>query len=158
MLMLVSVHVTSFLFLVWFNNSALTMDFYQSYTLLLQSPVLMRSWSRTSVFILCILFSTQMFYPSSTATFCIHQGISPYNTRLFKSINQTGQVEYNLRLASSATSGRLQPHQEGEGGEQVILPRGPQAFKGPHEAFIFMIFTFLNCIFTLFIFPSLSIA
>jgi len=35
MLMLLSVHVTSVLFLVRFNNFALTMDFYWSYTLLL---------------------------------------------------------------------------------------------------------------------------
>jgi len=33
MLMLLSVHVTSVLFLVWFNNFALTMGFYWSYTL-----------------------------------------------------------------------------------------------------------------------------
>ena len=33
--MLLSVHVTSVLFLVWLNNFALTMDFYWSYTLLL---------------------------------------------------------------------------------------------------------------------------
>ena len=44
MLMLLSVHVTSVLFLVRFNNFTLTMGFYWSYTLLLQSPVLMRSW------------------------------------------------------------------------------------------------------------------
>ena len=51
-------------------------------------------------------------------------------------------------------------------GEQGILPRGsqtfkppppPQAFKGPHEAFVLMIFTFMGCIFTLFLtFPALS--
>jgi len=35
MLMLLSVHVTSVLFLVQFNNFALTMGFYWSYTLLL---------------------------------------------------------------------------------------------------------------------------
>ena len=34
MLMLLSMHVTSVLFLVWFNNFALTMGFYWSYTLL----------------------------------------------------------------------------------------------------------------------------
>ena len=38
--MLLSVHVTSVLFLVWFT---LTMGFYWSYTLLLQLPVLMCS-------------------------------------------------------------------------------------------------------------------
>jgi len=37
-------HTTSILFLVRFNNSALTMAFYWSYTLLLKSPVLIRSW------------------------------------------------------------------------------------------------------------------
>ena len=41
---MLSVHVTSVLFLVWFNNFALNMGFYWSYTLLLKSPVLMRSW------------------------------------------------------------------------------------------------------------------
>ena len=40
-LMLLSVHVTSVVFLVWFNNFALTTGFY--YTLLLKLPVLMRS-------------------------------------------------------------------------------------------------------------------
>ena len=44
--MLLSVHVTSVLFLVQFNNFALTTSFYWSYTLLLKSPVLMRSWSK----------------------------------------------------------------------------------------------------------------
>ena len=40
--MLLSVHVTSVLFLVWFNNYfALTTGFYWSCTLLLKSPVLM---------------------------------------------------------------------------------------------------------------------
>ena len=34
-------HMTSVLFLVRFNNFALTMGFYWSYTLLLQLPVLM---------------------------------------------------------------------------------------------------------------------
>ena len=44
LLMLLSVHVTSVLFLVQFNNlPGLHMDFYWSYTLLLKSPVLMRS-------------------------------------------------------------------------------------------------------------------
>ena len=43
MLMLPSVHVTRVLFIVLAGNSALTMGFYWSYTLLLQSPVLMRS-------------------------------------------------------------------------------------------------------------------
>jgi len=43
LLMLLSAHVISVLFLVWFNNSALTMSFYWSYTLLVKSPVLMRS-------------------------------------------------------------------------------------------------------------------
>ena len=36
-------------------------------------------------------------------------------------------------------------------GEQGILPRGSQTFKGPHEAFILMIFTFMGCIFMLFL-------
>ena len=40
MLMLLSVHMTSVLFLVWFNNFTLTMGFYWSYTFLLQSPFL----------------------------------------------------------------------------------------------------------------------
>ena len=40
MLMLLSVHVKSVLFLVQFNNFALTMDFYWSYTLLLKLPFL----------------------------------------------------------------------------------------------------------------------
>ena len=43
-LMLLSVHVTSVLFLVWLNNFALTTGFYWSYMLLLKLPVLMRSW------------------------------------------------------------------------------------------------------------------
>jgi len=34
-LLILSMHVTSVLFLVWFDNFALTMDFYWSYTLLL---------------------------------------------------------------------------------------------------------------------------
>ena len=34
--MLLSVHMTSVLFLVWFNNFALTMGLYWSYTLLLK--------------------------------------------------------------------------------------------------------------------------
>ena len=38
-----SVHMTSVLILVWFNNFALTMGFYWSYTLLLKLPVLVRS-------------------------------------------------------------------------------------------------------------------
>ena len=43
MLKLLSVHVTSVLFLVLVGNFALIMGFYWSYMLLLQSPVLMRS-------------------------------------------------------------------------------------------------------------------
>ena len=46
LLALVSVHVTSVLFLVWFNNFAPTMGFYWSYTLLLKSLILMHSWYR----------------------------------------------------------------------------------------------------------------
>ena len=42
--MLLSTHVTSVLFLVRFNNFALTTGFYWSYTLLLKSPVLNCSW------------------------------------------------------------------------------------------------------------------
>ena len=42
--------------------------------------------------------------------------------------------------------------------EQGILLRGPLTFKGPYEAFIFMIFTFLSYIFMLFFFFPLSIA
>ena len=38
--MLLSAHVISVLFLVQFDNFALTMGFYWSYTLLLKSPVL----------------------------------------------------------------------------------------------------------------------
>ena len=44
LLMLLSTHVTSVLFLVQFNNFVLTMGFFWSYTLLLKSPVLMCSW------------------------------------------------------------------------------------------------------------------
>ena len=40
-------------------------------------------------------------------------------------------------------------------GGGVVLPRGLQTFKGPHEAFIFMVFDF---IFTLFLILSLPIA
>jgi len=43
--MLLSVHVTSVLFLVWFNNFVLITGFYWSYTLLLKSPILKRSWT-----------------------------------------------------------------------------------------------------------------
>ena len=43
--MLLSGHVTSVLFLVWFNNFALTTGFYWSYTLLLKSPILKSSWT-----------------------------------------------------------------------------------------------------------------
>ena len=32
---------------------------------------------------------------------------------------------------------------EREGGEQGILPWGPQTFRGNHEAFIFMTFSYL---------------
>jgi len=49
----------------------------------------------------------------------------------------------------------IQAHREGG---QGILSRAPQTFKGPHVAFIFMIFTFLGYVFTLFPFLSLSIA
>ena len=45
MLMLLSMHVTSVLFLVRFKYFTLTMGFYWSYTLLLQWPILLRSWS-----------------------------------------------------------------------------------------------------------------
>ena len=45
LLMLLSVHVTSVLFLVLFNNFALITGFYWSYTLLLKSPILKRSWT-----------------------------------------------------------------------------------------------------------------
>ena len=45
MLMFLSVHVTRVLFLVLVGNFTLTMGFYWSYTLLLKSPVLMRSCS-----------------------------------------------------------------------------------------------------------------
>jgi len=46
------------------------------------------------------------------------------------------------------------PTERGE--KQGILSRGPQTFKGSHEAFIFMIFTVIGCIFTLFPYLSLS--
>ena len=54
MLMLLSVHVTSVLFLVRFNNFALTVGFYWSYALLLQSPVLMRSCRQRRAMHTCI--------------------------------------------------------------------------------------------------------
>ena len=41
--MLLSAHVISVLFLVQFNNFALTTGFYWNYTLLLKLPVLMHS-------------------------------------------------------------------------------------------------------------------
>ena len=41
--MLLSTHVTNVLFLVQFNNFAMNMDFYWSYTLLLKLLVLMHS-------------------------------------------------------------------------------------------------------------------
>ena len=44
-----------------------------------------------------------------------------------------------------------QAHREG-GGEQGILPWGLQTFKGPHEAFIFMIFTYIFMLFLFFFF------
>ena len=47
-----------------------------------------------------------------------------------------------------------QAHREGGGGG--ILPRGPQTFKVPREAFIFMIFAFMGCIFMQFRYLSLS--
>ena len=40
MLMLLSMHVTSVLLLVWFNNFPLTMGFYWSYTLCSSRPFL----------------------------------------------------------------------------------------------------------------------
>ena len=43
-----------------------------------------------------------------------------------------------------------------EGVEQEILPRGPRTFKGPHEALIFTIFSYIGCIFMLFLFLLLS--
>ena len=43
--MLLSAHVTSVQFLVWFNNFTLTTGFYWSCMLLLKSPILMCSWS-----------------------------------------------------------------------------------------------------------------
>ena len=43
--MLLSVHVTRVLFLVWFNNFALTTGFYWSYMLFLKSLVLMCSYT-----------------------------------------------------------------------------------------------------------------
>ena len=36
------------------------------------------------------------------------QDISPYNTRLFKTVGVGGKVEYEIRLASAATSGLIQ--------------------------------------------------
>ena len=51
--MLLSLHVTSVLFLVCFNNSTLTMGFYWSYTLLLQSSILMRSWYMCMLVCVC---------------------------------------------------------------------------------------------------------
>ena len=54
LLMLLSAHVTSILFLVRFNTFALTTGFYWSYTLLLKSPVPMRSCSQIlPEFVLC---------------------------------------------------------------------------------------------------------
>ena len=47
--MLLSVHVTSVLFLVWVDNFALTTDFYWSYTLLLKLLVHMHSWTTHSL-------------------------------------------------------------------------------------------------------------
>ena len=47
LLMLLSAHVTSVLFLVQFNNFVLTICFFWSYTLLLKLPVLMCSWHAT---------------------------------------------------------------------------------------------------------------
>ena len=43
--MLLSMHMTSVLFLVQFNNFALTTGFYWIYTLLLKLLVLTRSWT-----------------------------------------------------------------------------------------------------------------
>ena len=43
--MLLSAHVTSSFFSIWFNNFALTTGFYWSYTLFLKSLVLMRSYT-----------------------------------------------------------------------------------------------------------------
>ena len=46
---------------------------------------------------------------------------------------------------------------EGEREEQGILPQGPQTFKGPHEAFIFMILPLWAAFSCLsFAFPALS--
>ena len=56
-----------------------------------------------------------------------------------------------LSLAATMCPG---PLREGGGG---VLARGPQTFKGPHEAFIFMIFTIMSCIFTLFLCLSLCL-
>ena len=46
----------------------------------------------------------------------------------------------------------------GGGEEQGILPQGPQTFKGPHEAFIFMILPLWAAFSRLsFTFPALSV-
>ena len=62
----------------------------------------------------------------------------------------TQQCMY-LPLVSDYT--HSQAHRGG-GGEQGILPQGPQTFKGPHEAFIFMTFTIMGCSFMLFLYLS----
>ena len=38
----------------------------------------------------------------------------------------------------------LDVYTQAQGGKQQIFPRDPQTFKGPHEAFIFMMFTFMG--------------
>ena len=94
----------------------------------------------------------------------------PYSDSLFfpalplvfgRTINSSGSIVSLYKTNGSGTLYHFlidrsnQAHRE----EQGILSWGPQTFKGPREGFIFMIFTFLGCIFMLFFFfLSLSIA
>jgi len=73
---LLSVHVTSVLFLVRFNYFALTMGFYWSYTLLLKSPVLVRSWCTVNQAIKSFTIKIPVANPSASDRCAFtHEGI-----------------------------------------------------------------------------------
>ena len=68
MLILLSMDVTSVLFLVQFNNFALTAGFYWSYTLLLKLPVLM--WS-SNVYVCAFACMHVHLHARARETLCV---------------------------------------------------------------------------------------